>query len=254
MKTRFGKITFLVAVLSVILGLTLCLSSCSAAFDFVDGLISGKGQNEESQGGTLDDEVGKDDKIPEKDEDSEGDNTITDVENPDKSEDDGASDSGEIEFYPGQGSVDAENISAKNRTLLSTVIIVSYFGPSQSLGSGVIYDIDKETGDAYIITNYHVVHNRQYGVCDSAKLYLYGMQYASYAINATFVGGSSEYEIAVLKVEGSEVLKNSYTINHCKFEIFHFFRRSITRKTKTHTFFKNLFTIWHEINCTFASS
>ncbi len=79
-------------------------------------------------------------------------------------------------------------------------------------GSGVIYSLDKESGDAYIITNYHVVYHSKSTaankISDKINLYLYGMEYEKYAIPATYIGGSMAYDLAVLKVEGSEVLKS----------------------------------------------
>ncbi|MBO4535522.1 MAG: hypothetical protein J5755_06265, partial [Clostridia bacterium] len=90
-------------------------------------------------------------------------------------------------------------------------------------GSGVIYYLDKEAGDAYIITNYHVVYDADSDVAghisDDIFVTLYGNHYLTkdsdnhvtsiYAIPATYVGGSMTYDIAVLKVTGSELLKNS---------------------------------------------
>lgn len=80
-------------------------------------------------------------------------------------------------------------------------------------GSGVIYRMNKETGDAYIITNYHVVYYyaslTEDKISDEIKVYLYGSESERYAIGATYVGGSMNYDIAILKVTGSEVLKNS---------------------------------------------
>ena len=83
-----------------------------------------------------------------------------------------------------------------------------------SAGSGVIYQLDKEKGDAYVITNYHLVYDRnnqttQSGVSSSIKIYLYGMQSDQYAIDATYVGGSKYYDIAVLKVSGNSILSQS---------------------------------------------
>ena len=88
-----------------------------------------------------------------------------------------------------------------------------------SAGSGVIYKIDKETGDAYVITNYHVVYNdkdvyQKDGISKKINLYLYGMEMMTseektYAIPAEYVGGSMMYDIAVLKVSKSEVLVQS---------------------------------------------
>ncbi len=82
-----------------------------------------------------------------------------------------------------------------------------------SAGSGVIYSLDKAAGNAYIITNYHVVYSSDSGVeeklCQSPMIYLYGGETASGMIEATYVGGAMDYDLAVLKVESSEVLKNS---------------------------------------------
>lgn len=114
------------------------------------------------------------------------------------------------EFYPGSGEGSLENVSPLTKTLLSTVTIVADFGTAAGAGSGVFYSVDKEKGDAYVITNYHVVYTSGHGVADAISLYLYGMELSSYSIPATVVGGSVTYDIAVLKVEGSEVLKNSY--------------------------------------------
>ena len=87
---------------------------------------------------------------------------------------------------------------------------------AQSAGSGVIYKIDKTTGDAYIITNYHVIYNSnsvtEDKISDEITLYLYGMEYEGYAIPAKYVGGSMTYDIAILKVEGSNVIKGSSAV------------------------------------------
>lgn len=101
------------------------------------------------------------------------------------------------------------SVAAINRSLLSSVSIVC---DESNAGSGVIYKLDKSKGEAYVITNYHVVYNsstlRVYN--DSTiKIYLYGMELTGYAIDCTYVGGSAGYDIAVLKVTGSEILKDS---------------------------------------------
>ncbi|MBQ8522951.1 MAG: trypsin-like peptidase domain-containing protein [Clostridia bacterium] len=121
---------------------------------------------------------------------------------------------------------------------------------SWGAGSGVIYKLDKEKGDAYIITNYHVCFSADSqssdGIATKFTTYLYGgesidtadLYYLSYynnennnedyssnfefdvegkpiidygygAIEAEYVGGSEKYDIAVLKVTNSDVLKNS---------------------------------------------
>ncbi len=99
-----------------------------------------------------------------------------------------------------------QNLLAANKALLSSVSIVT----SNSAGSGVIYKLDKEKGDAYIITNFHVVYNEETGRINSTiNAYLYGMEVREYGIPATYLGGSMNYDIAVLKVEASQILMKS---------------------------------------------
>ena len=85
-----------------------------------------------------------------------------------------------------------------------------------SAGSGVIYKIDKNNGDAYVITNYHVVYNSQSntenGISKDIKVYLYGQENDAYAIPATYIGGSMNYDLAVLKIDGSRVLAESNAV------------------------------------------
>jgi S1-C subfamily serine protease len=115
-------------------------------------------------------------------------------------------------------------------------------------GAGVIYELDKQKGDAYIITNYHVCYSSEVnaidGIATRFTTYIYGAEtidladlyylgnynnkntdyadkfefdneglpvidYGFGAIEAEYIGGSESYDIAVLKVTGSEVLKNS---------------------------------------------
>ena len=82
-----------------------------------------------------------------------------------------------------------------------------------SAGSGVIYELDMETGSAFIITNYHVVYDedsrQKNGIAEGINVYLYGSEYAGMELEATYVGGSMYYDIAVLRVENSQILKNS---------------------------------------------
>lgn len=77
-------------------------------------------------------------------------------------------------------------------------------------GAGVIYRLDKETGDAYILTNHHVVYDEQYGISPEIRICLYGREYADYAMDASYVGGSMYYDIALLRVEGGSYLKEAF--------------------------------------------
>jgi S1-C subfamily serine protease len=115
--------------------------------------------------------------------------------------------------------------------LLSTVSIYTAFEKEEdgetdivcAAGSGVIIDLDKENGNATVITNYHVVYDHEAlsatGISDSIYLYLYGSfngfdvdtgkDEGGDGIKAQYIGGAMDYDIAVLKIYGSEVLKNS---------------------------------------------
>ena len=124
-----------------------------------------------------------------------------------------------------------KNLLAATKAMLSAVSVVCYVkeyklvdgeykevDTPKSAGSGVIIELDKEKGSAYVITNYHVVSNAkasdQLGVYKDVRLSLYGMENmaegdVSYQIPATYVGGSLNYDLAVLKVEASTVLMAS---------------------------------------------
>ena len=102
-----------------------------------------------------------------------------------------------------------------------------------SAGSGVIIDLDKEAGDALIVTSYHVVYNADHdsktGISDSIYLYTYGalngfslQSDGGYAdvygdgMKATYVGGAMDYDIAILRVENSEYIK-THTLSEAEF-------------------------------------
>ena len=77
-------------------------------------------------------------------------------------------------------------------------------------GSGVIYEIDKSTGYALIITNYHVVYiASSKSVSSNISVCLYGSEEKGQEIAAEYVGGSLNYDIAVLRVRNSNALIES---------------------------------------------
>lgn len=96
-----------------------------------------------------------------------------------------------------------------------------YYG--SSAGSGVVFSLDKEAGSAYIVTNYHVVYdascNTQNQIANRIYVYAYGgrnlfdsqtgYDTTGDYMEATFVGGAMDYDIALLRVENSEALKKS---------------------------------------------
>ena len=111
-------------------------------------------------------------------------------------------------------------VYAINSSLRSAVSVYCNFetsslgGSATSAGSGVIYELDGKNGSAFIITNYHVVYESSSKtsnkISDDIFIMLYGMEYSDYAIPATYVGGSMNYDIAVLYVENNDILKNAY--------------------------------------------
>ena len=121
------------------------------------------------------------------------------------------------------------NMLAAAKGVLSAVSITCYFeyktgyGPSYSSqktenrkGAGVIYKLDKEQGDAYIITNYHVVYEESANTEGhiSKRIYaeLYGMENCGMEISCEYVGGSMLYDLAVLKVDGSRIIAESNAV------------------------------------------
>ena len=108
-----------------------------------------------------------------------------------------------------------------NKCVLSTVSVYATFnntslvgGSFVGAGSGVLYRLDSDAGDAYVITNYHVIYNNasREGISQDINVFLYGMEYNEYAIPATYIGGSNDNDIAVLKISKNNILKNANVI------------------------------------------
>lgn len=91
--------------------------------------------------------------------------------------------------------------------------VYGYTQEYASAGAGVIYKINKANGEAFIITNYHVVFDPDCdaanGISDTIYVYLYGSKLEDLAMNAEYVGGSLSYDIAVLRITDSDVIRNS---------------------------------------------
>lgn len=121
--------------------------------------------------------------------------------------------------------VDVEDVANK---CLNQVVSIYCRDRAKALsaGAGVFYNIDKTNNEAYIITNYHVVScydktEKVYYPSTEIRVYLYGQEtiwssgsyvdYGSNAIVAEYIGGSANYDLAVLKVSGEsfEKIKNS---------------------------------------------
>ncbi len=137
------------------------------------------------------------------------------------------------EFLAGQTVAEAANVSS---SCFSTVSIMSVYYQNfigvtraDASGTGIIYQINKRTGDALILTNYHVVYAANQvtaqgvaapGIAEKLYVYLFGSEvvgneynpYRSYPgmfMEAEYIGGSMNYDIALLKITGSDRIKNS---------------------------------------------
>lgn len=118
-----------------------------------------------------------------------------------------------------------EDVSYVAKAQTSTVSVLVYNGDgkttttSSASGSGVVYSVDKTTGDAVILTNYHVVYDEDEDadtddmIFDNIKVYVYGSEvfstYNDMGVSAEYIGGSQVCDIAVLKISGSDFLKTS---------------------------------------------
>lgn len=97
-----------------------------------------------------------------------------------------------------------DNTAAVNEALTSVVSIKT----DTAWGAGVIYSLDKTAGDALIITNYHVVYGKN-GISTKIGVSLYGENHNNPVMSATFYGGAAQYDLALIRIKGSEHLKES---------------------------------------------
>lgn len=114
-----------------------------------------------------------------------------------------------------------------NNTLLSSVEVYAKSSKKGEVkvfsGAGTVVKDDKENGDAYIITNYHVVYDPSTANTLSEECFVmfYGMEFLNSssgsklldvlrlnAVKCKVIGGSFENDVAVLKVENSYIYKN----------------------------------------------
>lgn len=112
-----------------------------------------------------------------------------------------------IEFLQNFNIVADTTALASGKALLSAVEVHGYssqslMGNSTTDGSGVIYSLDN-SGNAYIITNYHVCAPNRSQILKYYKIELYG---SNEIVRGTYLGGSRTYDLAVIFVEESEVL------------------------------------------------
>ncbi len=207
-KERFGIMKNKLSVIKVIISILCVICISASCFSCVN--LSGKSAYdlavENGFNGSLEEWLSS---LENKNEDKEGDTSGDSTsQSPDKNE---------ITIEASSSSI----AYAASKGLLSSVRVICTFSTSTwfgqtagSAGSGVIYKLDKELGNALIITNYHVVYDssssgRTNRVSDDISVYLYGSESSDMAIEASYVGGSMYYDIAVLYVENSDILKSS---------------------------------------------
>ncbi|MDE5943787.1 MAG: S1C family serine protease [Clostridia bacterium] len=132
-----------------------------------------------------------------------------------------------------------------NRSLMSAVTILTrfkyrsgggYYGSTYTYkaytGSGVVLWIDKTAGDAYFVTNCHVIYDDtssdSYGISGDIRLYFYGQDVegvnytfandysaiydTGFGMEAEVIGASISNDIALLKVTGSDVIRRSNAV------------------------------------------
>ena len=121
------------------------------------------------------------------------------------------------EALPEKGNGIEDLSGASAHAMRSVALAVAVFSPETenehayyASATAVLYAIDSE-GGAFFVTNYHLVYDKyasQGGKAVSSEiyLYLYGKTLEEYAMEASFVGGSPFYDLAVLYVKNSEVL------------------------------------------------
>ena len=105
-----------------------------------------------------------------------------------------------------------------NRSLLSSVYVRAVMEESDGKplyysGTGVIIDIDKTAGDMTVLTNCHVVYSTMAvgdRFADEIQLWNYGSElYIESMMTAKIMCASITYDLALLKVTGSDVVKGS---------------------------------------------
>lgn len=126
-----------------------------------------------------------------------------------------------LDFIKDNFQVNADSKVAASKALLSAVKVRAAITYTDAIGrehnvtsggSGVIYKLNKEAGSAYIITNYHVVYHYRSandGISQDIKVFIYGKESSGDAIPATYIGGAYDYDIAILEVKDSDIIKNS---------------------------------------------
>ena len=107
------------------------------------------------------------------------------------------------------GSGTDSSLAASKAARSAVSVVCTLRNGNYSSGSGVIYKYVAEDDGYLIITNYHVVYDASQGILTDIDVLLYGSEYADNFIEAEYVGGSLNYDIAVLFIKSNDLIRNS---------------------------------------------
>ena len=205
MKKRFFKFFLVLSIIA----LTLCFSSCFSLDDYLDSSISTDDLNTDKYYEGL--------QISSIDINSAGEMIITYTNGSKQNLGCVVGKDGNVNVdIAGNGNDVSYAVAKGLRSAVSiqcTHTVYNKYGmttTASSAGSGIIYKLDKETNSAFIVTNFHVVYNENSsssnGIAKEINVFLYGSEYSYMSIPATYVGGSNNYDIAVLRVDNCDQL------------------------------------------------
>ena len=95
---------------------------------------------------------------------------------------------------------------AVNAALLSSFQVYAANSSSAQMGSAVLYAVNEDENDAYLITNYHVAYMagiRNGGIASTITCSVFGSDKNSF--KCTYIGGAASYDIALLRANLSEI-------------------------------------------------
>ena len=120
--------------------------------------------------------------------------------------------------------VKAENNEKISKALLSVVVVVAtntdlnkvdiddedYDASSikGQTGAGVVFRINKEAGECFFVTNYHVIYDENNDEeLAHTFVYFYGNEKYSKKVECEYIGGTAQYDLAVFRVKDCDIIK-----------------------------------------------
>ena len=110
------------------------------------------------------------------------------------------------EFLEKYLSVADPSVTAVNKGLLSSFQVYAANYQTAQRGSGVLYAVNEDKNDAYILTNYHVAYiagTRNGAIASTITCTLFGSD--QNAISCTYIGGAASMDIALLRAKLSDI-------------------------------------------------